>query len=313
MISFSREQLESVLPYPLLIDALRDAFRQNYTVPMRHHHDFENPQEKKDSTLLLMPAWEAGQYLGVKMVTVSPNNGQYGLPAIQGMYVLFDAHKGSPLAMMDAPTLTALRTAAASALAASYLAPAKSQTLLMIGTGRLAPELIRAHATIRPIEEVYVWGRNEAKAKALAQSFEQAAYGVKAVSDIESILPEADIVSCATLSEHPLVLGQWLRPGQHIDLVGAYRPNMREADDEVIRSSSVFVDTYAGACKECGDIAIPLQTGVLTKEAIKADLFDLARSLKPGRQQESEITCFKSVGHALEDLAAAKLAYEALL
>jgi len=182
----------------------------------------------------------------------------------------------------------------------------------MIGTGRLAPELIKAHCTIRPIEQVYIWGRNEAKAHSLAAALGQNTFAVKAVSSIESIIQEADIISCATLSEDPLIFGHWLRPGQHVDLVGSYRPNMREADDEVIRRSSVFVDTYAGACKECGDIAIPLQTGILKKEDLKADLFDLARSSKTGRQEAEEITCFKSVGHALEDLAAAKLAFEAL-
>ena len=199
MNSFSREQLESVLTYDLLIEALREAFRQNYTVPMRHHHDFKNPQEGKDSTLLLMPAWEAGKYLGVKMITVSPNNGQYNLPAIQGMYVLFDAHKGTPLALMDAPTLTALRTAAASALAASYLAATNSKTLLMIGTGRLAPELIKAHCATRPIEQVYIWGRNEAKAHSLAATFTQNTFAVKAVSSIEAIIQKADIISLSLI------------------------------------------------------------------------------------------------------------------
>lgn len=313
MINISRTQLESVLNYGPLIEVLRNAFRSDYTVPMRHHHDYKNPKEGEDSTLLLMPAWEAGAYLGVKIVTVSPNNGKYDLPSIQGMYVLHDAHKGSPLALMDAPTLTARRTAAASALAADYLAHPQSKTLLMVGTGRLAPELIQAHCSVRPIEQVYVWGRNSKKAALIVDQFKQANFIIKAVDSIEANIADADIISCATLSPTPLVLGKWLRAGQHVDLVGAYRPHMREADDEVIRQSSIFVDTYAGATKECGDIAIPLQTGVLEKTAIKADLFELAKNQKTGRIDHQEITCFKSVGHALEDLAAAKMAYEKIL
>ncbi|MEM8906698.1 MAG: ornithine cyclodeaminase family protein [Bacteroidota bacterium] len=310
MRHFSSQQLANALAYGPLIEVLRQAFRASYEVPMRHHHDFANPLAGKPSTLLLMPAWQVGQYLGVKMVTVSPENSQHQLPAIQGIYVLFDAHLGHPIALMDAPTLTAHRTAAASALAADYLARADSQTLFLVGTGRLAPELIRAHCQIRPIQQVYVWGRNPSKAEAVADLFEQHQVTVHSIASIEEGVALADVITCATLSETPLIQGRWLRSGQHLDLVGSYRPNMREADDEVMLRSSIFVDTYAGATKECGDIAIPLQTGLLTKEQIKADLFELTRGQKPGRQNADEITCFKSVGHALEDLAAAKMVYE---
>jgi len=312
MLQISQTQIEQALNYPELITALKTAFQSDITVPMRHHHDFANPLEQKDSTLLLMPAWEAGKYLGVKIVTVSPNNGVYKLPSIQGMYILMDAHKGSPLALMEAKTLTAFRTAAASALAASYLACKDSKVLLMIGTGALAPQLIRAHAAVRPIERVYVWGRDLAKATTIVEQFKTASFAVEAVDNIAEAVAKADIISCATLSPNPLLKGDLLRNGQHIDLVGSYRRDMREADDAVIQRSSVFVDTYAGATKETGDIVIPLEKGILTKEAIRADLFELCKGEKKGRQTESEITLFKSVGHALEDLAAAKLVYEKL-
>ena len=308
----TKDQLESILSYDSLIPALQQDFCSDISVPMRHHHDYQNPQEGKDSTLLLMPAWEAGQYLGVKIVTVSPNNSRYDLPSIQGIYLLMDAHKGLPLAQMEAKTLTTFRTAAASALASSYLSRRDSESLLMVGTGALAPRLIAAHAAVRPIKQVYIWGRNFEKASGLAKPFSTATYTVTAVKSIAETIPLVDIISVATLSETPLIFGESLHAGQHLDLVGAYKPNMREADDAVVRRCSIYVDTRAGAFKETGDIVIPIQKGIIKKNAILADLFDLCQENKLARQSDSEITLFKSVGHALEDLAAAKLVYEAI-
>jgi ornithine cyclodeaminase/alanine dehydrogenase-like protein (mu-crystallin family) len=168
MINISEEQLEENLDYPILIEALRKAFQEKYIVPFRHHHNYQNPKEGVDSTLLLMPAWQVGKYLGVKMVTVSPKNGKYNLPSIHGVYTLFNAEKGMPLAQINATKLTAQRTAAASALASSFLSKKNSKTLFLVGTGALAPELIRAHISVRPIETVYVWGRNLKKAKVVS-------------------------------------------------------------------------------------------------------------------------------------------------
>ncbi|MFK7772006.1 MAG: ornithine cyclodeaminase family protein [Saprospiraceae bacterium] len=318
MLNISKEQLEGNLDYLILIEALQNAFQEKYIVPIRHHHNYQNPKEGIESTLLLMPAWQAGEYLGVKMVTVSPKNGQYNLPSIHGIYTLFDAQKGMPLAQINATTLTAQRTAATSALASSFLSKKNSKTLLMVGTGALAPELIQAHAVVRPIETVYVWGRNLEKAKAVVnsitkhfQKIEKKKIEFFPIENIEAGIEKADIISCATLSSTPLILGKKLKAGQHLDLVGAYRPDMREADDEAILRSSVFVDTYDGM-NESGDISIPLESGILKKENVCADLFELCRSEKTGRKDNEQITFFKSVGHALEDLTAAKLIYEKL-
>ncbi len=307
MQNITAEQVAQALDYPSLVEALREAFKSNITVPMRHHHDMEQPGGHRESTLLLMPAWESGKAVGVKLVTVSPENGEKNLPAIQGIYILFDGETGTPKALIEAKTLTARRTAAASALAASYLARSNSQKLTMVGTGVLAPSLIQAHAAVRPIKEVTIWGRDHDKATALAQEITASGIQAQASENLEAAVKTADIISCATLSQQPLVKGSWLQPGQHLDLVGAYRPDMREADDDAIRYSSVFVDTRAGATKEGGDIVIPLATGVLNVQDIKADLFELTRGEHRGRSSEEEITYFKSVGHALEDLAAAQL------
>jgi len=298
--------IEENTKFPELIEKLREAFeKSSIEVPMRHHHDFPNPEAGDDSTLLLMPAWQTGVDAGVKVVTVSPKNGQYQLPSIQGTYLYLDALTGTLKAIMEAKSLTVKRTAAASALASSFLSRKESSSLLMIGTGALSTNLIRAHASVRPISKVFVWGRNLEKAQAICDTLKNEPYTTQVVPTIEEKISEVAIVSCATLSKTPLVLGKHLNPGQHIDLVGAYKKDMREADDVTVEKASVFIDTYQGGLTESGDIAIPLQEGTLTKNDIKADLFELCAHSKNGRSNHDEITMFKSVGHALEDLAAA--------
>ena len=302
--------LEQYLPYSQLIDTLELAFQSDIQVPLRHHHTYKNPLAGVDSTLLLMPAWETGKYLGIKIVTVSPNNSHYNLPSIQGIYILFDAQTGSPLAQMDAKILTLRRTAAASALASRFLSRKHSKSMLMIGTGALAPHLIQAHVSVRPIEQVFIWGRNFQKAQAVIQQLPSMDCSIEAVNKIETIISKVDIISCATLSTTALVFGKYLKAGQHLDLVGSYLPYAREADDEAIAKASIFVDTFEGATKESGDILIPLQKGIIDRNDIQADLFGLCQKKHRGRQNDKEITFFKSVGHALEDLAAAQLLVE---
>ncbi|HKK73549.1 MAG TPA: ornithine cyclodeaminase family protein [Saprospiraceae bacterium] len=314
MLQPNERDIEEALAYPALIEALRKGFKEDYTVPMRHHHDFKNPKSDQDSTLLLMPAWQAGNMLGLKTVIVSPGNRQFKLPAIHGTYLLFNAITGALLLQCDARTLTKKRTAAASALAADYLARPDSRRLLMLGTGALAPELIKAHRTLRPIEEVWIWGRRYEKAKALAARLRQELdIQISAVRDCATVASKADILSTATLAYKPILFGEWLVPGQHLDLVGSYKPDMREADDEAIQRSKVYVDTLEGAPKESGDLYIPIQKAVLDLSDIQADLFQLCRRQRNGRDTPQEITLFKSVGHALEDLAAAQLLYRHLV
>ncbi|MBV8168646.1 MAG: ornithine cyclodeaminase family protein [Alphaproteobacteria bacterium] len=295
--------------YPALIARLRAAFAADVTVPLRHHHQVAVPGAAA-GTLLLMPAWQAGAYLGIKVVTVFPDNATRSLPTVLASYLLLSAETGAPVALMGGRVLTVRRTAAASALAASYLARADARHLVMVGTGALAPALIAAHASVRPIERVTVWGRNRAAANDVVAKLAGNRYAIAATDDLEAAVRAADIVSCATLAQDPLVAGAWLAPGAHLDLVGGFKPDMRETDDDAIRRSAVFVDTRAGAMKEAGDIVQPLASGVLTPDAIRADLFDLARGRSPGRGAPDQITLFKSVGTALEDLAAAQLAYE---
>lgn len=304
------EELEVLLTYEELVPKINEAFARDYDIPMRHHHQYPNPKEGVESTLLLMPAWDDGENLGVKIVNVSPNNSKYNLPSIQGLYIYFDLQTGTPKALMDAKKLTVKRTAAASALASRYLSNPNSSKLLVVGTGALSAELIKAHISVRTIREVLVWGRSEQKAQSVVDAVEIGDVDIKTVSTIAEGMQHADIISCATLSPTPLILGKDLKPGQHLDMIGAYKPDMREMDDEVLEKTHVYVDNLEGATKETGDLAIPIANGTFKVEQIKADLFQLAKGEKTVNRKPEDITCFKSVGHALEDLAAATLAFE---
>jgi ornithine cyclodeaminase len=303
--------IEKNTDFSHLCSAIQKGFADNTTlIPTRHHHDFPNPKVNVNSTLLLMPAWNPSENAGVKMVTINPENSQFNLPSIQGTYIYFDATTGVLKSIMEAKSLTAKRTAATSALASTYLSKEDASSLLMIGTGALSTNLIKAHASVRPIKEVFVWGRNFEKATQIAQQLKGEKFTIAPIYNIEDKISEVDIISCATLSKTPLVLGEFLRAGQHIDLVGAYNPQMRESDDKTVVKSSVFVDSFDGALKEAGDIVIPLQNGILKASDIKADLFQLCANKKSGRSHQDEITVFKSVGHALEDLVAADYYYQ---
>ena len=317
----SAAEVDAALDDLALIGRLDALFRAGCEMPTRHHHPIREPlgPRSADAMLLLMPAWTKGPSgrIGVKVVTVFPDNGKRSLPSIYGQYLLLDGSTGATLALLDGTMLTKRRTACASGLASRYLSRADASRLLMIGTGALAPELIRVHAKVRPIREVAIWGRTSAQAEKLAAALSASlprALGrpvtVRAVADRKAAVAEVDIISCATLSKEPLVEGAWMREGQHLDLVGAYTPQMRESDDNAVWRARVYVDTRAGALKEAGDIVQPLANGTIDEDDVIADLFELARGQQTGRLpgDATSITLFKSVGAALEDLAAAELA-----
>ncbi|WP_249695134.1 ornithine cyclodeaminase family protein [Stappia sp. WLB 29] len=310
MLHLDPDATRAALEWRPLIEALRTMFRDGCESPVRHHHDFRVPGEA-DGTLLLMPAWVPGRYLGTKLATVVPGNGARGLPAVMASYLLNDARTGEMVAMIDGGELTARRTAAASALAADYLAREDARHLLVVGTGRLSRNLAAAHMAVRPLSRISVWGRDPEKAQTVAEEIAgELDILAQPASNLEEAVRDADIVSCATLSEAPLVQGAWLKPGSHLDLVGAFKPTMRESDDEAVARARVFVDTREGATKEAGDIVQALASGALAEDGIEADLFDLTRGTHAVLRQADDITLFKSVGAALEDLAGAILAFE---
>ncbi|MGO9420157.1 ornithine cyclodeaminase family protein [Roseiarcus sp.] len=308
---FSSDDLDRTLDFPTLIVELAEAMRGGFIAPHRHHHPIGRAGEPQ-ATHLLMPAWtesasRAGLYLGVKVVNVFPGNAARALPTVTGLYVLQSGRTGETLAAIDGTRLTHWRTAAASALAARHLTRADSKRLLIVGAGALAPFMARAHASVRRYNEVAVWNHRPEGARRLAMSLADAGLNAKPTEDLEAAVSEADVISCATLATEPLIAGQWLRPGQHLDLVGAFNVSMREADDEALRRAHIFIDTDA-ALTEGGDVAAGILGGVIDRSAVIANLPALCRGA-PGRRTPDEITLFKSVGAAIEDLAAAILVW----
>jgi ornithine cyclodeaminase len=316
---FTADEIEAALGYPMLIDVLERAFRTGAIAPPRHHHTVQLAG-RPAATLLLMPAWSssepgsatAGRYIGIKSVSVFPDAGKSGKPAVQGAYLLLSTDTGEPLALMDAPRLTVWRTAAASALAARHLAPEQASRMLMVGAGALAPYLVRAHASIRPIRHVTIWNRTPAAAERLAGKLAALGLAASTSENLEQAVREADLISTATLSSTPLIRGAWLAPGTHLDCVGAFTPGMRETDDEVVERARIWVDTREGALSEAGDLVQPLQAGVIDRSRIEGDLAELARGTAPRRSSDQEVTMFKSVGASIEDLAAAIAVYESI-
>ncbi|TNC16401.1 ornithine cyclodeaminase family protein [Methylobacterium terricola] len=301
-------EIDAALTPARMVEALATAFRAGATAPTRHHHAIETAPD--GASLLLMPAWTA-DYVGVKILTLFPGNPAKGLETIQGGVLLCDGRDGRPLALLDGARLTLWRTAAASALAARHLARDDTARMVMVGSGALAPALIRAHAAVRPIRDVAIWNRRAEGAARLAASLRAEGIPARPVTDLAAAVGDADLVSCATLSTEPLVRGAWLRPGTHLDLVGAFTPTMREADDEALLRGPVYVDT-PDALKKGGDVAVAIQSGALAAEAVAGDLTALCRGEAHGRRSPHEITVFKSVGAAIEDLAAAAAVWESL-
>ena len=307
---YSAEETREMLPFGPLIEALREMFRAGAAAPLRHHHGIAL-EGLPEATLLLMPAWNPAGLGGVKIVNVNPGNATVGIPALSSSYLLFDARTGRHLAMLDGGEITNRRTAAAAALAARYLARDYVRRLLVVGAGRVTSNLADAFRAVRPIEEVAVWDIDAGLAERLVQRLNGAGFRAEVAADLEAAVAAADIVSCATLATDPLIAGAWLGPGQHLDLIGSFRPHMREADDDAVRRARVYIDTD-GALKESGDLIGPLRSGALTEEEIAGDLFGLCRGSVAGRGSDREITLFKATETALADLAAATLAHKSL-
>ena len=300
--------IHAALDYPSLISALRAAFAAGAEAPVRASHAVTPAGDR----LLLMPAWRHGGDIGVKIVTVFPRNPAHGLASVSALYVLLDGASGHPVALLDGEALTLRRTGAASALASTYLSRPEARVLLVVGTGRLAPYMVEAHRAVRPIERVLVWGRRAARAEALAFELGEKGVAARAAADLDAALAEADIVTCATTAREPVVPGKSVRDGTHVDLVGGFTREMREVDDALVQRAALYVDTFAGALAEAGDLVQPIERGVLAREQIRAELADLVIGRASGRRDASAVTLFKSVGTALEDLAAARLVAERL-
>lgn len=302
---FTADQVHTALRWPLLVDHLAQAFAAGAHVPVRHAHALGT-----QDALLLMPAW-SNEVLGVKLVTVMPGNATRGVATVQATYLLLDRQSGQPLALIDGEALTLRRTAAASALAARYLARPDARRLLIVGTGQLARWMARAHCALRPdLTQMQIWGRNPDARADLAAALAHEGLPASVCDDLEAGVRNSDIISCATTSTVPLVQGAWLQPGTHVDLVGGFKPDMREADDAAMQMARICVDTYAGALSEAGDLVQPMQSGCIDRSHVRAELAELVRDHVRVRESERDVTVFKSVGTALADLAGAQLVWQ---
>lgn len=304
---YSAKDVARALSYEALVTKLRESFVEGAVVPPRSMLPVELPSGAR-ALFALMPAWQEGRTLSVKLVTIFPDNPARGLPTIHAQILLFDGATGIPQALVDGTEVTRRRTAAVSALAATYLAREDARSLLLIGTGAQAPHNALALAAVRPIDRIGVWGRSVEKARAVVSALApQTRCKVQLVDDLEKAAREADVISCATSASTPLVQGAWLKPGAHLDLVGSHSPNARECDDEAARRAKIYVDTMAGALREAGDVLMPIRAGVIREADVIGDLRGLCRGEIEGRRSAGEITLFKSVGSGLADLAAAQL------
>ncbi|NLD69608.1 MAG: ornithine cyclodeaminase family protein [Limnobacter sp.] len=305
---FDAEATRRALPFRPLVDALARMFVTGCEVPLRHTHAVQ-ADDGSAGTVLIMPAWRSADYLGIKTVNVFPGNAQRGLSGLFATYVLYDVHTGEPLALIDGNEITSRRTAAASALAASKLARPDARRLLVVGAGRVASLLPEAYCAVLPIDEIAIWARRPEAAEALAESLRARGIDATAAADLPQTAARADIVSCATLATEPVVHGEWLRDGSHLDLIGSFTPQMREADDACFRGASLYVDTDE-APQKSGELLGPISRGVFARADIRGTLAELCSGRAAGRADAAERTVFKSVGNALEDLAAAAMVYE---
>ena len=302
----SPEACPKALPYPALIRALGEGFAAGAVASAPRQHVDAGPGREA----LLGLAWRDGAALGLKALTLFPDNPSRGHPQIQGLYTLFDGETGAPRAILDAGTLTERRTAATSALAAQHLARHEAAHLLVLGTGRLARALPEAYLAVRPLTRVTLWGRRgDAVAdtvRALRERFP--ALTIDGAEDLEAAVGACDMVTSALPSETPVLSSAWLRPGQHVDLIGSYRPSMAEIDGGALRRATVFVDTEAGAWTEAGELIPAEAAGQFSREEVAGALSDLAAGRHPGRQNPEEITLFKAAGSAEADYFSAALA-----
>jgi ornithine cyclodeaminase len=304
-------QVRELVSMSELVDSLAVTFGNPATTSPRQIARI--PGGHGDRLLLSMPAFDATGAGIVKLATVFPDN-KGNSPTIQGVIIIF-SDSGKPIAIIDAPSVTRMRTGATSALASRYLSRENSSHLLLVGTGALAPAMVAGHAAVRPVRRVSVWGLRRERVDAAITEIRDwvgSAIELTPCDDLQSAVAAADIACCATSSPEPVILGDWIRPGTHVDLVGSFSPKKREADDETVRRARLFVDTFEGALTEAGDLLQPLGRGIIQRSSIEAELADLVSGRAQGRRDPAEITLFKSVGTAIEDLAASRLVLKRL-
>ena len=309
MIRFiTASEVHELADYAALVEGFKRFHLEDFD-EVRDVHLSQPGPSGADNVFLALPAWQRDEAVGIKLVTVFPDN-EYtgsGLPSVQGVYALFDGKNGKPLALVDGIALTLRKTAADSATGADFLAREDARTMLMVGAGAMAPHLIMAMKAVRPsLEVARIWNRTPERAIALAPRLTSDSLDVEATDDLEKAARGADIISCATMAVEPLIRGAWLATGVHLDLVGSYQKHMRESDDDCVMRARLYVDSRMFTLGRVGDISQPLEAGIITEADIVGDLFDLARGTVAGRRGADDITLFKNSGGGHLDLGTAR-------
>ncbi len=313
MKSIDAEQVHRICEFSRLIDRLAQLHQQ----PTDEMRDLLLTQPaaaaspEMNNSFFIRAAWQHDRVMGAKIISIIPANSATNLPVIQAVYVLLDGQNGLPLAAIDGTVMTYYKTAADSALGARYLARQAVATMLMVGAGAMAPYLIKAHRAVRPsISRILLWNRTTRGAVDLAERLNNGEIEVEAVENLANAVKQADLICCATRTTAPLIKGQWLRAGTHVDLVGAFTPDMREVDDQAIRRSRLFVNSRLTTIGEIGELMIPIKNGVINADDVLADHYDLCQNKHPGRTSDQEITVFKNGGGGHIDLMTARFIYE---
>ena len=305
------EDVHAALSYPAMVDALQEAYSGSFNMPPRQVFLLDDQPENHDAFAVL-PSWN-DELVAVKSFTYFPDNPKPKYASLYSKIMLYDRKHGQPLALVDGTSVTFWRTAGISGLASRLLSREDSKTLLLLGTGNLAPYIIRAQLSVRPIDRVMVWGRTLANAQAVVEQLakENDAVRFEVADDLQAACGEADIIVSATGSHEPLVLGDWVRPGTHTDFIGNHHATKRECDTALVAKSKVYADSYVNCFKEAGEVLVPIDEGAISKDHVVGELMQMCSGAVALRESEDEITLFKSIGLALSDLVGAGCAYHA--
>ena len=305
------EDVHAALSYPAMVDALQEAYSGSFNMPPRQVFLLDDQPDNYDAFAVL-PSWN-DELVAVKSFTYFPDNPKPKYASLYSKIMLYDRKHGQPLALVDGTSVTFWRTAGISGLASRLLSREDSKTLLLLGTGNLAPYIIRAQLSVRPIDRVMVWGRTLANAQAVVEQLakENDAVRFEVADDLQAACGEADIIVSATGSHEPLVLGDWVRPGTHTDFIGNHHATKRECDTALVAKSKVYADSYVNCFKEAGEVLVPIDEGAISKDHVVGELMQMCSGAVALRESEDEITLFKSIGLALSDLVGAGCAYHA--
>ena len=305
------EDVHAALSYPAMIDALQEAYSGSFNMPPRQVFLLDDQPENHDAFAVL-PSWN-DELVAVKSFTYFPDNPKPKYASLYSKIMLFDRKHGEPLALVDGTSVTFWRTAGISGLASRLLSREDSKTLLLLGTGNLAPYIIRAQLSVRPIDRVIVWGRTLGNAQAVVEQLakENDAVRFEVANDLQAACGEADIIVSATGSHEPLVFGDWVRPGTHTNFIGNHHAKKRECDTALVAKSKVYADSYVNCFKEAGEVLVPINEGAISKDHVVGELTQMCSGAVSLRESGDEITLFKSIGMALSDLVGAGCAYHA--